>query len=248
MTITAERRSEIAAKIRALRAKTIENGCTEAEAMAAMAKVEALMDRYRFEKSDIGMEEPEEKYGRGTKSGYGTRHAKSTKWHPTVGTWALLAKMCGVKIWTTSRDGNVNAFGAQEDVLSMWYYMDLVRAASETSWANAHHLSGYSQRVAFMVGFCDGVNAKVREIMEARKAADAAQNGERGVMRIGRDAVLQTRYRNFAAQEGLRLRTKSYGGGSGQQTGRNEGRAAGSSVNFGGARSSVGGSAKRINN
>jgi hypothetical protein len=248
MTITPEKRDAIAAKIRALRAKTVDNGCTEAEAMAAIGMIETLMDRYRFEKSDLDQGEPEEKYGKGTRSGYGVRHAKATKWHPTVGTWGLLAKMCGVKIWMSPLEATVHAFGAEQDVLSLWYYMDLVRTASETAWANATHLSGYSQKVAFMAGFCQGVNGKIREIMESRTKADAAANAERGLMRISRDAVMQSKYRIFAASEGLRLRSTSHGGGNGNQYGRDAGRAAGSSVNLGGARSSIGGAAKRLNN
>ena len=39
-------RSKIAARIRALLAKTVENGCTEAEALSAAAKVAELLDRH----------------------------------------------------------------------------------------------------------------------------------------------------------------------------------------------------------
>jgi hypothetical protein len=39
-------REKIAAKVRALRAKTVENGCTEAEAMAAAEKVAQLLAEY----------------------------------------------------------------------------------------------------------------------------------------------------------------------------------------------------------
>src|SRR5690348_10094891 len=41
------------ARIQALRAKTIENGCTESEALAAAAKVAELLDRYDLSLSDI---------------------------------------------------------------------------------------------------------------------------------------------------------------------------------------------------
>ena len=41
-------RERIAARIRALRAKTVENGCTEAEAMAAAKKLAQLLADYNM--------------------------------------------------------------------------------------------------------------------------------------------------------------------------------------------------------
>ncbi len=40
-------------RILALRAKTIENGCTEDEALSAAAKVAALLDRYDLSLTDV---------------------------------------------------------------------------------------------------------------------------------------------------------------------------------------------------
>src|ERR1700760_2611338 len=40
-------------RIQALRAKTIDNGCTEAEALSAAAKVAELLDRYDLSLTDI---------------------------------------------------------------------------------------------------------------------------------------------------------------------------------------------------
>jgi hypothetical protein len=40
------KRDELLAKIRALLAKTIENGCSEHEALAALSKARAMKDAY----------------------------------------------------------------------------------------------------------------------------------------------------------------------------------------------------------
>jgi hypothetical protein len=40
-------------RIQALRAKTIDNGCTEDEALSAAAKVAELLDRYDLSLSDV---------------------------------------------------------------------------------------------------------------------------------------------------------------------------------------------------
>jgi hypothetical protein len=246
--MTTEKRAAIAAKIRALRAKTIENGCTEAEALSAIAMTETLMDRYRFEKSEIDQEEPE-KYGHGKRTGYGTRHTKSTKWHPTVSTWAALARLSGVKLWISTSDATVSAFGAEEDVLSTWYYMDLVKAASETSWAAATHLSGYSDKVAFMRGFCSGVSHKVHEIVKQREQAQTPENIERGLVRIKREDILLGKYDEFRRAQSLNFRKLSRSSsGNGSHAAGAAGRAAGSKVSFGSASGRVGGATKRLDN
>ena len=44
-------------RIQALRAKTIDNGCTEDEALSAAAKVAELLDRYDLSMTDVEMRE-----------------------------------------------------------------------------------------------------------------------------------------------------------------------------------------------
>ena len=44
---------KLTARIQALRAKTIDNGCTEDEALTAAAKVAELLDRYDLSLSDV---------------------------------------------------------------------------------------------------------------------------------------------------------------------------------------------------
>ena len=50
-------RQEIAAKVRALLAKTVDKGCTEQEAVAAASKAKELMDRYQVDLSEAELEE-----------------------------------------------------------------------------------------------------------------------------------------------------------------------------------------------
>jgi Protein of unknown function (DUF2786) len=49
-------RKDVAARIRALLAKAVEKGCTEAEAMAATLKARDLLDTYQLELSDVELE------------------------------------------------------------------------------------------------------------------------------------------------------------------------------------------------
>lgn len=47
--MTTDKQQAIAARIRALLAKTTENGATDAEAMSAAEKARELMDRYQID-------------------------------------------------------------------------------------------------------------------------------------------------------------------------------------------------------
>lgn len=48
-----DNRERLLAKIKALLAKTVENGCTEAEQMAALGKAQAMMDAYDVTEEDL---------------------------------------------------------------------------------------------------------------------------------------------------------------------------------------------------
>ena len=46
-------RDDLIEKVRALLSKTVDNGCTEAEALAALDKAHALMDAYEVTGADL---------------------------------------------------------------------------------------------------------------------------------------------------------------------------------------------------
>ena len=46
---------KLKSRIQALRAKTVQNGCTEAEALSAAAKVAELLDQYDLSLSDVDL-------------------------------------------------------------------------------------------------------------------------------------------------------------------------------------------------
>jgi hypothetical protein len=52
-------RESLLDKIRALLAKTVENGCTESEALAALAKARGLMDSYVVGDDELGLTKEE---------------------------------------------------------------------------------------------------------------------------------------------------------------------------------------------
>lgn len=46
-------REKLVAKIRALMSKTVENGCTKAEAMSALSMAQAMMDAYEVTEDEV---------------------------------------------------------------------------------------------------------------------------------------------------------------------------------------------------
>jgi Protein of unknown function (DUF2786) len=66
-------------KIRGLLAKTLENGCTESEAMAALDKARAMMDAYAVSESELSLTKDEKAILR--REPPGTKDPHRIKWH-----------------------------------------------------------------------------------------------------------------------------------------------------------------------
>src|SRR6188472_2763823 len=58
-TVMTDNREKMLDKIRALLSKTTENGCTEEEYLAALAKARALMDAYEITEADLQLTKEE---------------------------------------------------------------------------------------------------------------------------------------------------------------------------------------------
>jgi hypothetical protein len=87
-------------RIQALRAKTIDNGCTEDEALSAAAKVAELLDRYDLSLTDVEMREvPCERLE------YETWRKKRI---PIDGCVGAVAHFCDCRVW---REKNQNRRG-----------------------------------------------------------------------------------------------------------------------------------------
>lgn len=102
-------RSQLAAKVKALLSKTLENGATEAEAMSAAEKARELMDRYHLDHGALGMEEE------------GTQTFSSPFDPEKIVNqikFALLNSVCNftdTKGWRTSSERTFTFFGLKSD-------------------------------------------------------------------------------------------------------------------------------------
>ena len=82
---------KLKARIQALRAKTIANGCTEGEALTAAAKVAELLDRYDLSLTDVELREAVCE-----RRAYETRRKKRIPLDECIG---AVASFCDCKVW-----------------------------------------------------------------------------------------------------------------------------------------------------
>ena len=111
-------------RIQALRAKTIDNGCTEGEALAAAAKVAELLDRYELSLSDVEIRERqcEERV-------YETHLKKRIPIDECIG---AIAAFCDCRVWrekNAAGEARYVFFGLPADVEVAHYLTELIDGA-----------------------------------------------------------------------------------------------------------------------
>lgn len=241
------KREAILARIRALRAKTTENGCTEAEAMAAAEAVARLMDQYQVGEADIESAKAG-RYGAGRKQYAKGKHRRV--WHPTHNTWMKITALCNCKMYL-GHTGEAVVFGEKEDVNTAFYLFDLMQATADREYIAYHRVGnahGNTVRASWMWGFCQRVNERIADMIRERDQRiaqmEADSNTCREVMVI-RGALLKSKWDQYLGEKGIKLRTSRSSVSAGDARAHAAGRTAGGRVSFGGG-AGVGGGAKRI--
>jgi hypothetical protein len=168
-------------RIRALRSKTVEQGCTEQEALAAAEKVTELLDRYGLNLSELDLRKQ-----RCEGIGVDTNRKRPGPAGDCVGHIALLFDC---RVWAeTTDDGTIRYifFGLPADVQASVYLHDLIALAfaSETATFQAGEFyrsadSGDRRSVtnSFQIGLARGINAKLESLRTARDPAGDGSNG-----------------------------------------------------------------------
>lgn len=165
----------LVARIQALRAKTVEQGCTEQEALAAAEKVAELLDRYGMSLNAIELRQ-QACQGIGVETGR-RRRAPIDDCVPTI------AAYFDCRAWTEKKEGAPLRhifFGLRADVAAAHYLYDLIAVAfvtetdgfaSDTFCAG---LAGGELRSAthsFQIGLAGGIIAKLHRLREEREAS-----------------------------------------------------------------------------
>ena len=118
--------TRVKARIKALAEKTVSNGCTEAEAMAAAEMVGRLLERYALSMEEIDVREAQCIRVEVPIGGKQRR--------PIDGCITSIARFCDCKVWI-SRDGDVPSyvfFGFESDTTLASYLYSLINHAMWT--------------------------------------------------------------------------------------------------------------------
>jgi hypothetical protein len=220
-------RNSIIEKIKALLAKTTENGATEAEMMSALDKASAWIDAYEISDDELQI----------TKSEAAILHADPPDLKDPHRIKRRLghgvSKFCGVQIFRSTRETGLQCIGMPSDVqLAMWLLDSLADFVFAELYA---HLIGClapkSERRIIMRSFtaacCQRINARLIELVERSKAARTSNGRELVVIK---DAAIKA----FMKEQGIHLRTCCGGGPTNIDAAAHAaGRAAGDRASFG---------------
>jgi hypothetical protein len=220
-------RNSIIDKIKALLAKTTENGATEHEMLSALDKAAAMRDAYDITDAELQI----------AKDGAVTQHEDppdlkdphGIKWRLTY----AVAQFCGVQIFRSRHQTGLKCIGMPSDVeFAMW----LLDTLADFVFAELYsHLIGClapkSERRVIMRSFtqacCDRITDRLVALVERSKTARTSNGKELVVVK---DAAIKA----FMKEHDIRLRTCSMGSSSNiNSAAQAAGRAAGDRASFG---------------
>ncbi len=170
--------ARVIGRIQALRAKTVAQGCTEEEAMAAAAKVAELLARYDLSLDEISVRNAD---CQGVSLATGRKRRA-----PVDSCLQPLAHFCDCHIWSEEQsDGTLHytLFGLKHDAEAARVLHELIELTFETESASFRYgeiyltAQGGDRRLAlnsFQVGLASGINAKLHALKSARTASTAS--------------------------------------------------------------------------
>jgi len=168
-------------RIQALRAKTVEQGCTEQEALAAAEKVAELLDRYGLSLSELDLR-------RQSCEGIGVETDRKRR-GPIDDCMGTIAAFFDCRVWCeTSEDATLRYiyFGLPADVQAAVYLHDLIALAFATETAafqaaeiyrSTHSSRRRSATNSFQVGLARGIIRKLDTLRQARDVTGGSTNG-----------------------------------------------------------------------
>jgi hypothetical protein len=157
-------------RIQALRAKTIDNGCTEDEALSAASKVAELLDRYDLSLTDVEIREAP-----CDRRSYETHRKKRIPLDDCIG---AIAHFCDCRVWREKNaDGESRYvfFGLRSDIEVAHYLTELVDGAVRAEAGRYKTTKEYqsfrhNERHLANASFAMGMVASIADKLMAMKA------------------------------------------------------------------------------
>lgn len=210
---------QIIEKIRALAAKTVENGATEAEAASAAAMAEKLMRQHALSMEDLD-EVASDSYGAGRRRGpnwyrgdkYRNKNGfKIVSWHHVSKCYPYIARFCNVKWWVNDYTREIVFFGSALDVELAFYLADVIKAAMDGEWRSYQlEHSTNKGKAGFMLAMGHRLNERLAEMSSTRDREKAVDpNGKYALVLVKKDAIVDDRFRQYTQQKGLSFSSRS---------------------------------------
>jgi hypothetical protein len=172
-------------RIQGLRAKTLENGCTEAEALLAAAKVAELLDRY-----DLSLRDVEIRHAPCERRAYVADRKKRVPLDECIG---AIASFCDCRVWrerNAMKEARYVFFGLSSDIEVAHYLTELIDNAVRSELGRFKTSAAYRQfrhqeRHVANASFALGMVASIADKLAAMKVErDRIKHGS------GRDLVV----------------------------------------------------------
>lgn len=195
-------------RIQALRAKTVDNGCTEQEAIAAAAKVAELLDRHDLSLSDVELRE-----ALCERIVFQTGRRKRIPLESCV---SAIAHFCDCRVWREKLpSGEVGYvfFGLRPDVTVAHYLADMIDNTVRTELGRYKTSPAYlkfrhNDRALANSSFAFGMIASIADkLMAMKDVRDIANRGGGRELVLVKAATVDTEL----AKLGLNLRRASGG-------------------------------------
>ena len=176
---------KLKARIQGLRAKTMDNGCTQAEALLAAAKVAELLDRYDLSLSDVEITQ-----AACDRMAFETHRKKRI---PLDGCIGAIAHFCDCRVWREKNaDGQARYvfFGLRSDVEVAHYLTEVIDGAVRAELGRfkispAYQRFRHQERHVANSSFTLGMIASIAEKLNRMKAERNVVNSS-----AGRDLVV----------------------------------------------------------
>ncbi len=188
-------------RIRGLREKTVEQGCTEQEALAAAEKVAELLDKYGLSLNELDLR-------RQSCEGVGIETGRKRR-GPIDDCMTTIAGFFDCRVWAeTSLNGTLRYvfFGMPGDVQAAVYLHDLIAMAFESETQSFQAGSIYRETLSgqrrtatnsFQIGLARGIVAKLDALSESRTVRQ--QGSGRDLVPI-KESIIETELEKLGLQ------------------------------------------------
>lgn len=217
-------RENLINKIRAILAKTVNAGCTEAEALAAMSMAQSMMDAYEVTEEDLELKGEEATIA---KSDMRDPHNIRRKLAPSI------SKFTQTEVWTSNSKKTINFCGLQSDVdFSVWLVETLshfvMKELKNYMWAHGYQsLQPHDKRLlinGFVIGCCNRINQRLRELSD-----NAATSDNKNALMVIKSDLINKKMKD----DGVQLNTPRSRSSYINENAHNAGHAAGDRATFG---------------